>query len=49
MSMAEGGGVVEAATRAVEACHVLVAVIGPRWLTVADRQADGLTTFIPHL
>jgi hypothetical protein len=33
---------VEALTRAVAACEVLVAVIGPRWLTAADEQGRRL-------
>ena len=31
----------EAISRAVEACMVLVAVIGPRWLTAADERGGG--------
>jgi hypothetical protein len=37
---------VEALTRAVAACDVLVAVIGPRWLTAADEQGRRLDD--PH-
>ena len=35
---------VEALTRAVGACDVLVAVIGPDWLTAADKQAGASMT-----
>jgi hypothetical protein len=41
-----GADYVEAITHAVEACAVLVAVIGPGWLTAADKRGTRLEN--PH-